>query len=72
MTLDKDLISLKEAASLCNLSPQSLRTYINNGRLQGRKIAGVWLTTADWVREYIESRNPRGAKAIIMKKPEKG
>lgn len=67
MTAEQDnnydeLISLQEASSYSTLAATSLKDYASDGRLKAKKIAGVWLTTRRWVDEYLQSRDPRGAK----------
>ncbi|MBI4519269.1 MAG: helix-turn-helix domain-containing protein [Gemmatimonadetes bacterium] len=53
-------LSLQEAAESVGLSPDTLRTQVNAGRLRAEKKGGVWLTTADWFRNYLASRKYNG------------
>lgn len=53
-------LSLQEAAESVGLSPDTLRTQVNAGRLRAEKKGGVWLTTADWFRDYLASRKYNG------------
>jgi len=55
------LISLPEAAELYGFNAKYLAQLANKGRLQARKIGGVWLTTPQNVENYIRSRKPTGA-----------
>lgn len=43
----------KEAAALLELSTNTIHTYIKNGTLPARKIAGVYHITEDNLKEYI-------------------
>ncbi len=54
------LISLTEAAELYGFSVNYLRNVIKRGRMSGKKIAGVWLTTPESVELFIKSRQNRG------------
>ena len=55
------LISLPEAAELYGLSHSYLKQLAHRGRLQAKKIGGVWLTTPNDMEAYIGSRQKRGA-----------
>ena len=59
---DKDqLISLAEASEIYGFSHVHLRQLAIRGRLEAKKIGGVWITTPGDVEVYIRSRDPRGA-----------
>ncbi len=51
------LISLREAASKVGLSPDSLRRYALQGKLQARKIGRNWVTTIAAVEHYMSRRD---------------
>lgn len=51
------LISLRDAASLVGLSPDSLRRYALQGKLWARKIGRNWVTTIAAVEQYMSSRD---------------
>lgn len=51
------LISLRDAASLVGLSPDSLRRYALQGKLRARKIGRNWVTTIAAVEQYMSSRD---------------
>ena len=55
------LISLPEAAELYGFSPDYLRNLAQKGRLEAQKVGPVWVTTPQYVEEYIASRKERGA-----------
>jgi excisionase family DNA binding protein len=56
----KDLISLSEAAKICDLSPDHLRRLAEQGKLIAKKIGRNWVTTKGDVEKYLQNRNPRG------------
>ncbi len=58
---DYRLISLSDAASIYGFSADYLRNLAQKQRLKSQKIGGIWLTTRADVKEYIESRQKRGA-----------
>jgi hypothetical protein len=59
---DKErLISLPEAADIYGFNAQYLSQLARKGRLEAKKIGGIWLTTPGNVEEYIRSRQKRGA-----------
>jgi hypothetical protein len=59
---DKDrLISLPEAAELYGFNRRYLSALARRGRLNAKKVGGVWVTTPEDVEEYIRSRKKKGA-----------
>jgi len=52
-----ELISLAEAAVQVGLSPDSLRRYALQGKLQARKLGRNWVTTMAAVEQYMSRRN---------------
>ena len=55
------LISLPEAANLYGFNAKYLAQLAKKGRLEAKKIGGIWLTTPENVETYISSRQKRGA-----------
>lgn len=55
-----DLITLSQAAEAYGFSSDYLRRLAEKGRLRARKLGRNWLTTADDMESFIESREPRG------------
>jgi uncharacterized protein YuzE len=53
-------ISLAEAATIANVSPQAIRKAIERGRLDGRKIGRNWTTTTAALTTYLNSRAHEG------------
>jgi uncharacterized protein YuzE len=56
-------LSLREAAESIGFSPDTLRVQVNNGRLAAKKKGNTWLTTVQWLEDYLASRR-YNAKAI--------
>jgi excisionase family DNA binding protein len=44
--------TLKEAAALLGLSPDTLRSQIRYGALTGRKVGNAWTVTAKAIERY--------------------
>jgi len=60
-TTDKTrLISLTEAAELYGFNAKYLGNLAKKGRLQAQKIGNSWVTTPQYIEEYIASRQKRG------------
>ena len=58
----KDLISLRQAAKQCGLSPNHLRLLVGKGVIWGKKIDTLWITTAHAVNEYLAQDRKTGPK----------
>jgi hypothetical protein len=54
-----DLISIKRAAELAGLAPNTLRIQARAGRLRTVKPAHDLLTTRMWLHEYLRGREGR-------------
>jgi hypothetical protein len=52
-----ELISLKRAAQISGLSPETLRVQARAGRLRSVKPAHDHLTTRRWLHDYLLSRS---------------
>ena len=57
-----DLISLKEAADICELSHDHLRRLAGKGDLWAKKIGRDWVTTERAVKEYLARNRRPGPK----------
>jgi hypothetical protein len=57
-----NLISLNEASVICGLSSDHLRRLMENGLIKGRKIGRDWVTTKDFVMEYLAQEHRPGRK----------
>ena len=47
-------ISLKDAAQFCNYSQEYLSLRARQGKLKATKIGRNWLTTHEWILDYVE------------------
>lgn len=63
-----ELISLREAAKLSDLSPSQLRLLASRGDIWAMKLGRNWVTTAQAVKEYMAQDRRPGPKP---KKPRK-
>lgn len=55
----EDLLSLSEAGRLSGLSPHTLAQQAERGRLRARKVGGTWITTHQWLEEYLVKHSRR-------------
>lgn len=54
-----EYISLGEAADNVGMNQDFFRTLCLKGRLKGKKIGKIWVTTMKWVHEYLDSRSKK-------------
>ena len=57
-----DLISIKEAARFCGLSERHIRLLLKQGKIKGKKLGHDWVTTKEYVDEYINTNRKPGRK----------
>jgi len=58
---DLTLYSVDDLHDLLDISKMTLRTYLREGRLRGRKLGVSWYVTEEAIREYFDE--PQSAKA---------
>jgi len=58
----EELISLRQASGICDLSPNHLRLLVGKGIIWGKKIDTFWITTKDAVKDYISQEHKTGPK----------
>lgn len=46
------MLTLTEAATLLNLSPETLRWQVRNGKMKARKVGPIWIVTEREVDRY--------------------
>ncbi len=51
------LYTLKEISEALNVTPETLRAYIQQNRLQGQKVGQKWYTTEESLREFFSGLN---------------
>ena len=57
-----ELITLREAAELSNLSTSHLRLLVSRGTIWGVKLGQNWFTTVETVNEYLARDRRPGPK----------
>ena len=57
-----DLISIKEATRFCGLSERHIRLLLKQGKIKGKKLGHDWVTTKEFVSEYINTNRKPGRK----------
>jgi hypothetical protein len=50
-------ISLQEAIKYCNYSQEYLSLRARQGKLKSRKLGRNWVTTKEWLKEYLKEVN---------------
>lgn len=50
---DIRVYTVPELVKLFRLNPQSVRNYLKDGRLKGRKVGTKWLVTEEAIREFL-------------------
>ena len=44
---------VQEIAKALNMTPQSVRKFIREGRIKGRKVGTRWYVTEEAIRDYL-------------------
>jgi len=45
--------SVEEAAKLLNITEYTVRVYLREGKLRGRKIGGLWFIPEDNIKSFV-------------------
>lgn len=53
-----ELYDVEELARLLNVQEKTIRAYLREGRLKGRKMARKWYITEESLREYFSQAEP--------------
>ena len=53
---DIRLHSLKELSEKLGVTKVTLRTYLRNGKIKGRKMGTTWYVTEESLREYFNAQ----------------
>ena len=53
------IYTVPELVELLRVTPQSIRTYLKDGRLKGKKVGTKWLVTEDQIKEFLNSSNDK-------------
>ncbi|MCI0453626.1 MAG: helix-turn-helix domain-containing protein [Candidatus Dadabacteria bacterium] len=51
-----NLYNLKELSKKLDVTGSTLRAYIRQGKIKGRKVAGKWLVSDEALRQYFNKR----------------
>lgn len=49
--------TVRDLSELLNTTPQTVRKYINTGRIKGKKIGRQWLVDEEAVKEFLNSED---------------
>lgn len=52
--IDIKVYTVPELAKLFNLSPQSVRKYLKEGRIKGQKVGVKWMVTEEAIKEFLK------------------
>ena len=64
---DTKLIPLAQAAKLTNYSQEYISLLCRRGKMKGKKIGRNWLTTKEWVDDYINKTDGSGEIIIPVR-----
>jgi|GEM_PF-7075288 len=62
----KNTIPLKEAAQICGCAQDVLNAHIRRGKLKGMKIGHNWVTTHEWLNEYLRQRQKKNNPSLVQ------
>ena len=65
---DNEFISLTQAAKIFNLNREYLNVLIKRGKLKAEKIGRNYLTTEQWVKQYLQSKKNVNDKITVQQK----
>lgn len=68
---DLTLYSVDDLHELLGISKMTLRTYLREGRLRGRKLGVSWYVTEEAIREYFDEAQPEPQTTPDTKKSPK-
>ncbi|MEO1023746.1 MAG: helix-turn-helix domain-containing protein [Bacteroidota bacterium] len=66
---DLTLYSIDDLHDLLGISKMTLRAYLREGRIRGRKLGVSWYVTEAALREYFEEPEPKEASKSKGRKP---
>jgi len=62
------LYSVDDLHELLDISKMTLRTYLREGRIRGRKLGVSWYVTEEAIREYFDEPQPETTSPQQKKK----
>jgi len=60
---DLTLFTVDELSELLDIQEKTIRAYLRDGKLKGRKMAGKWYVTEEALREYFDEPSEDGQEA---------
>ncbi len=69
---DLTLYSVDDLHEILGISKMTLRTYLREGRLRGRKLGVSWYVTEEAIREYFDEPQTESDSASSEKKKNSG
>lgn len=57
-----NLYNLKEISKKLDVTSSTLRAYIRQGKIKGRKVAGKWLVSDEALRQYFNKKERSNEK----------
>lgn len=64
---DLTLYSVDDLHEILGISKMTLRTYLREGRLRGRKLGVSWYVTEEAIREYFDEPQPESGSTQAKK-----
>jgi len=55
MSDELKIYTVMELAKLFHLTPQTVRKYLKEGKIKGKKVGTKWLVTEKAIKEFLES-----------------
>jgi excisionase family DNA binding protein len=52
----EDLLTLEDVARILQITPYTVRKYINQGKLEGVMVVGRWRVRPEALRKFVENR----------------
>lgn len=65
---DLTLYSVDDLHELLDISKMTLRTYLREGRIRGRKLGVSWYVTEEAIREYFDEPHEKASPSVNRKK----
>lgn len=66
-TEESQFISLAAAAKMTNYSQDYISLLCRQGKLKAEKLGRNWVTTKEWVDEYVDKTEGKGASVVPVK-----
>lgn len=62
---DKKIFTIVEATELLQLSYQTVRKYIKNGRLKGQLVGNKWYVTDESIKRFAFGEDANEAPSVV-------